>query len=137
MNVKTHGWKVWGRIGHFHHHKESPHKILINCKVKNSNVAVEKCSRYHLTWAMKSYIIYNGTNRHHAPLDMVCWARVMGWVLKKIIFFAFVFFEFLRIKKFRLYIFYVWINKEMYGITRSLSGWPLIFFFWDFLIWFY
>lgn len=33
---------VWGRTGYFHHLKESSYKILINYKVKNSNMAVEK-----------------------------------------------------------------------------------------------
>lgn len=65
-------------------------KMLINCKMKNSNMTIEKLAD------IKINIICDGTD-WRVPSDIVCCAIIMGWILKKN-FFAFVFLEFLIIK---------------------------------------
>lgn len=43
--------KIWGGMGDLYIIKLSPQRLLINCKVRNDNITVEKPAQYHSEWS--------------------------------------------------------------------------------------
>lgn len=128
---------MWGRTGHYYHLKNLPIRYLLTIKWKNSKITgwrnVANIT-FHRQWKVISCVMgktVSGTSN-------MCAKQKPTIGLKKIIPTAFVFLEFLRIKKSGFISLCLWIYREMYGVTRSLLVWPTNFHsFWKFLIWFY